>query len=366
MLTLAKSLIQPTMRQLMWGVASRRWTTSTLLHNLAPTSPSIINQLLSSDISSKREIEQDITPALDRKLLQLSSKTSLHELIRQYVAESGTVLDVFLPYESQPAISRRPNLVDAADSTRNVITVAHCAQFGNAHKITLSSGFALNVDFTSKENTKETLIVTCAHTLEEIRNSPLLLSMPSTQDSKLKQRSGSFIVTGSGNSLRVFPVSRVVSALPRSDLMLLSCEVPEGALNTLPVSPYAARRGTDIEAHFVTHGKPIDDGWSPWIADTWGKWHQGKVVGYRDFGGSEAEPGTYDALSHLLFTPLPTAGSSGGPIIDKESGAVVGVMRGTLMDNRVEGLRGWGAPSETIFETNHYVVLDVQITWVGV
>lgn len=62
------------------------------------------------------------------------------------------------------------------------------------------------------------------------------------------------------------------------------------------------------------------------------------------------QPGTYDALSHMLFKPLPSPGSSGGPIVDEESGAVVGVMLGTRMDNRVEGLRGWGVPSETIFE----------------
>ena len=64
------------------------------------------------------------------------------------------------------------------------------------------------------------------------------------------------------------------------------------------------------------------------------------------------QPGTYDALSHLLFTPLPTAGSSGGPIIEEESGAVVGVMLGTRMDSRIEGVRGWGVPSESIFEVS--------------
>lgn len=54
----------------------------------------------------------------------------------------------------------------------------------------------------------------------------------------------------------------------------------------------------------------------------------------------------------MLFKPPPTAGSSGGPIIDEETGAVVGVMLGTRMDNRVEGLRGWGVPSESIFEVS--------------
>ena len=29
---------------------------------------------------------------------------------------------------------------------------------------------------------------------------------------------------------------------------------------------------------------------------------------------------------------------------------MIGVMLGTRMDNRVEGVRGWGVPAETIFE----------------
>ena len=52
----------------------------------------------------------------------------------------------------------------------------------------------------------------------------------------------------------------------------------------------------------------------------------------------------------MLFQPLPTPGSSGGPIVDEESGAVVGVVIGSRMDNRIVGTRGWGVPSETIFE----------------
>ena len=54
----------------------------------------------------------------------------------------------------------------------------------------------------------------------------------------------------------------------------------------------------------------------------------------------------------MLFHPLPTPGSSGGPIVDENSGAVVGVMLGSRMDNSVEGVRGWGVPAETIFEVD--------------
>jgi len=87
----------------------------------------------------------------------------------------------------------------------------------------------------------------------------------------------------------VYPVSRVVSALPRSDLLLLSCPLPRGAVNTLPVSPYPAHKDTVIDAHFVSHDKPAENGWNLWVGDTWGKWQQGKVLGYRDFAGRETE-----------------------------------------------------------------------------
>jgi hypothetical protein len=48
----------------------------------------------------------------------------------------------------------------------------------------------------------------------------------------------------------------------------------------------------------------------------------------------------------MLFDPPPTPGANGGPIIDERS-AVVGVVLGTMMDR---GSRGWGVPSETIFD----------------
>lgn len=60
------------------------------------------------------------------------------------------------------------------------------------------------------------------------------------------------------------------------------------------------------------------------------------------------QPGTYDPLSHLLFTPIPTAVKR-WTVIEEESG---GLMLGTRMDNRVEGVRGWGVPSESIFEVS--------------
>ncbi|KDR84751.1 hypothetical protein GALMADRAFT_287378 [Galerina marginata CBS 339.88] len=315
----------------------------------ATVSPSIVWQ---SHLSGPpRGDFTEVPSRLDSHILQATSvgdHTSLPDIIKQYIETSGSVLEASLPYESRPSETRRPKLENTPDSCNNVIIVAHCARFGSEHKVILSSGFALNVQGARADY--ETLILTCAHTLEEIRQSPALLSGLTLQF--LMKYTGTFIVAGSSDSVKVHPVSRVVSALPRSDLLLLSSRLPPDTVNTLPVSPYPAHKETPVRAHFVSHQKPAGPGWTPWIGDTWGKWQIGKILGYRDFAGRETEPGTYDALSHLFFTPLPTAGSSGGPIIDEESGAVVGVMLGTRMDSDhvVKGVRGWGVPSESIFE----------------
>jgi hypothetical protein len=87
-------------------------------------------------------------------------------------------------------------------------------------------------------------------------------------------------------------------------------------------------------------------------------------VEYRDITGREAKTGTYDDLAQLDFKLLadsthnppalqqkpsfPPPGSSGGPIVDASTGAVVGVTRGTKM-SQLEGNRGDGIPAEKVF-----------------
>jgi len=279
---------------------------------------------------------------LDEVLLDSlsASNLGLGDLIQQYIEGSGRVLDPSLPYESRPPDFRRTTF----DNGDSVMMIAHCVRdHTGKHKVTVGSGFALAVPGESKEGP---FILTCAHTLEEIRRSPLLLNSDTATASA--GSSGAFFLSGAGRSLSVHPVSRIVSAIPRSDILLMQSTL--STFPTLPVSPYPVQRKTAIRAHFVTHERPQETGWTPWVGDTWSKWVRGTVLGYRDFSGRETEPGTYDSLSHMLFSPLPTSGSSGGPIVDEETGAVVGVILGTRMDNRVEGVRGWGVPSETIFE----------------
>ncbi|KAG8827532.1 hypothetical protein FRC19_002610 [Serendipita sp. 401] len=120
---------------------------------------------------------------------------------------------------------------------------------------------------------------------------------------------------------------------------------------SLPVSPYPASVNTTVAAHFVTETKPNEDGWTPCFNGTlFRKWVTGTVIGYKDFAGNEAKPGTYDSLPHMFFTQVPTPGSSGGPVIDLDTGAVIGLIRGSQLDNRLSGLRGWGTSAESIYE----------------
>ncbi|KAI0085651.1 hypothetical protein BDY19DRAFT_896116 [Irpex rosettiformis] len=284
--------------------------------------------------------------------LRSSSGASLPGIVENYNDRAGHVLETSLPYEPRPNATRRVTFNDSD----GVVMVAHAIRHGDEHKVALCTGFALNLNSGGPSGENEnTVILSCAHTIEEMRNSRLFASLPVPPHTKIHNGSasvsGSFVMTSSfGNETSMFhPVQNVFSSLHRSDLVLLSTN-SKLSTRPLPVSPYPAQPGAAVRAHVVVQKEPEEGGWSPWIGGTWSKWVRGTVLGYRDFAGREAQPGTYDGLNHMLFKPLPTPGSSGGPIVDEESGAVVGVMLGTRMDNAIEGLRGWGVPSETIFE----------------
>jgi hypothetical protein len=92
------------------------------------------------------------------------SPTDLSNIIHQYLERSGRVLDLSLPYESRPAAHRKVKF-DGTDCS-NVVMIAHCVRVGGEHKITVSSGFALD---SPRQKEGESLVLTCAHTLEEAR-----------------------------------------------------------------------------------------------------------------------------------------------------------------------------------------------------
>lgn len=92
----------------------------------------------------------------------------------------------------------------------------------------------------------------------------------------------------------------------------------------------------------------------------------GTMLGYRSFSGLELEAGIHSSLPHILTSVLPTAGSSGGPMINADTGCVVGVISGRRMDNRVEGERGWGSSGEGVFEMFSlpgFQPSQKQLTW---
>ncbi|KAF7320218.1 hypothetical protein MKEN_00806300 [Mycena kentingensis (nom. inval.)] len=283
---------------------------------------------IASQIPSQnmRELDRTVLKALSR------SQQSFGEIARQSTERADKVLPYALPYESRPVASRRASLA-------GIVLVAHCVRNPQGdHKVTVCSGFAIE----NRGITGGNAIITCAHTLQELRRSSL-----AAQDNLT---SGSFVLAPRPDgTMMLSPVSEVLSALPRYDLLLLKTAdlLP---IATLPISPYPAPRDTAIQLHLVAHDQPPGHGWTRWTSEIWQSWPAGRVLGYRDFAGREAQPGSYDSLANMFISTLPTPGSSGGPIIEESSGTVIGVVLGTRMDSRIEGVRGWGVPAETIYE----------------
>ena len=91
-------------------------------------------------------------------------------------------------------------------------------------------------------------------------------------------------------------------------------------LRTLPVSPYPAAIGTRVGMR--VYGDPM--GRIKGAA----RWTFGHVIEYKSPHGKVAEPGSYDDLAKMTLSSIPEGGCSGGPIVDVNSGAVVGIVRG--------------------------------------
>lgn len=113
-------------------------------------------------------VEQE--SSMERQILAALSQAdptrswpNLPELFEQYINHSGNVLDSSLPYEPSPAVDRKTNF-DATVEESAVSMIAHCAHVGDKHRFTFSSGFGLEG---SGHRQGESLVLTCAHTLEE-------------------------------------------------------------------------------------------------------------------------------------------------------------------------------------------------------
>lgn len=202
--------------------------------------------------------------------------------------------------------------------------------------------------------------------------------------------SATFILTSSGH---IYTTTTVASSLPSADLLILNLSstplrnptytLPIGAsapastvdpappvprLRTLPLSPYPAPVGTPIACLAYTNPARKDDEAPPAR-----EWTFGRVTEYRDRAGREAkvslfgvayhrhprthptpttttQTGTYDDLALMHMTTLPRHGSSGGPLVDVDSGAVVGIIRGSTHAYGDRAARGFATPAERVFE----------------
>ncbi|KAG8907502.1 hypothetical protein FRB99_003875 [Tulasnella sp. 403] len=163
-----------------------------------------------------------------------------------------------------------------------------------------------------------------------------------------QQKVSATVFLNSRNEL--LTASQILTCLPRSDIVIYSVSSSDSIAyrsiaSALPVSVYPAPRNARIIIPKFTTNNNIE-----LLHENLHNWHVGTLEGYKDWAGSDAETGTYDALAHLVFSPLPTLGTSGAPVIDAETSSVVGVITGTRMYNRVAGLKGWATPAEALLE----------------
>ncbi|EJT99532.1 hypothetical protein DACRYDRAFT_117763 [Dacryopinax primogenitus] len=262
--------------------------------------------------------------------------TPLRRLLTEYNENSSRVLPEYLPYEPSPPKERRVDFHQGQDG--GTVLVAHViADPKGEEKVIVCSGFPIRTRYAQQgERGGRTLIVSCTHTLEQVR----FLAPPDAGGTTL-------IFTSLG---RAVPATAIPSSLPNRDLTLLSIpQQAESYFHPLPVSPYPLPEEAEIGVHNSAE-EAGGQGWERWInGKLWRRWAMGRVEGYKDQAWREAKPGTYDHLAHLVFLPLPTASSSGGPIMASESGAVIGIIIGDRVEG-VRGQKGWAVPAEAVFE----------------
>jgi S1-C subfamily serine protease len=155
--------------------------------------------------------------------------------------------------------------------------------------------------------------------------------------------------TSSGEAA-VWPIHGVASSLPISDLAVFRT-YPTAPLRTLPVSMYPAQPYTPLSFQLL-HDSPGPSTGSPFLPGLHSSSVHGNLSIYNDAHGREASPGTYDTLAQMMFTPPPTSGASGGPLID-ETGTVIGIVLGSRWEGGPKGRAvGLGVPAEAIFEVS--------------
>ncbi|GAA5897264.1 hypothetical protein JCM5296_000985 [Sporobolomyces johnsonii] len=276
----------------------------------------------------------------------------LPSMVRQSKEKAGKVAEgLQLPYEPTPGPSRRVRLDGSAgpveqgpaEEQDGVVVVAH-VMGGQQNRVSVCSGFAIG----AAEEGEGQMVLTCAHTLDGMEQ---YLRSPDSSASP----SATFILTSTGH---IYTISSLISSLPASDLLLLrlsSSPVHSPAtsptcppLRSLPINPYPSPTSTTISVHRYLN--PLSRLRRKLQRLPERDWAEGTIVEYKDSIGRTAETGTYDELANMWLDCTPTPGSSGGPVVDRQTGSVVGVTRGSTHKYGERVQYGFATPAERILE----------------
>ncbi|GAA5926253.1 centromere-binding protein CNN1 [Sporobolomyces koalae] len=276
---------------------------------------------------------------------------NIPQLVQDIQDKAGTVLDdATLPYDSAPRPPRRIRTDGKGCSTATeqdgIVVVAHVVG-GAEPKTSISSGFAIG----QTKPGEGQMLLTCSHTvysaaghLEKIKKATGVTPPPSA----------TLVLTSTGH---VFTVDSLLSALPSSDLLLLrlspkpaesSPSSPCPPLRSLPVNPYPSPTSTIVSTH--SYLNPLTRLSRKLRKLPEQAWAEGSIVEYKDSIGRTAETGSYDDLSTFWMSAIPTHGSSGGPVVEKETGSVIGVIRGSTFKYGERASYGFATPAERIFD----------------
>lgn len=252
--------------------------------------------------------------------------------LRQLMHDLDNNANVEIPHVLQNGNTGSPAL-SLNEIAESVVTIAHIlppSQSNGTGEVILCSGFAI---------LDGSLIATCTHPFFQI-NAHCKSYDAREQQANLSQAK-TVIITNSGE---ILPITRLESHLVMSDVVLL--QIPKDrALVPLKVSPYPCPAGNPIQVYNLheTALERDDRAKVKW------SWRESEITLYQDRAGREAATGSYDELNTLLFDTVPSAGSSGGPILDRETKAVVGIVRGSEVSYAVRKERGFGTPAESLF-----------------
>lgn len=162
---------------------------STFRHKFIRARQVICQRQQHSHASKEHEEVHNVSPKIDRldyyleqisKIIYHGRLTSVKDLYQQYLDEAGNVIDRVVPYEETPLPKKRADLsqdVIANDTDHEgdgLVLVVHAhldASMSHFEKTAVCSGFV--VDASVSHQDQGDLVITCAHTLDEVGSYPI-------------------------------------------------------------------------------------------------------------------------------------------------------------------------------------------------